>query len=368
MQDRPVVNQHRNLGRLGSVVCEVPFTAFQIYEGGHVSNCCFTWLPKRLGNINEKSLYELYAGQAAAEIRQSVQDGSYRFCDVNVCPKLAEFLNTSNPPGHPLLPVQQAQDLSSDPVPPLGRTIRVYFNYDKSCNLQCPSCRSERLLYSRANAPASLLSTHENTIKSVEELLVKGYRVMVNLTGSGDPFASPLYWDYLKSLQPRLNLSLNLQTNGLLMDESRLLPAIRSTLDFVNISVDAATEETYLKVRKGGLFQKVKANVEMFDRLALAGEFPRLSGWQLNFIVQADNFREMEAFAVWALQRETVTSIWFNLIADWGHLSEEEFRRRAVWMKSHPEHEEFLEAVQSPVLRQPRIHLGNLSGYLKDAK
>jgi molybdenum cofactor biosynthesis enzyme MoaA len=148
------------------------------------------------------------------------------------------------------------------------------------------------------------------------------------------------------------------------MNEERLLPVIRELTDFINISVDAATESTYNKVRKGGAFKKLMNNVRDFDERVIRGEFARIRGWQLNFIVQEDNFREIVPFAEWALSHKTATNIWFNLIADWGHLSKQAFEKKAVWMKDHPCHGEFLEILKSPVLKDPKIQLGNMTSYI----
>ena len=86
--------------------------------------------------------------------------------------------------------------------------------------------------------------------------------------------------------------------------------------------------------------------------------------YKINFIVERENFREIPSFAKWILEYPSVNEVWFNLIADWGHLPAEEFKKRAVWMGEHPDHQEFLSVIRDPALRTPRVNLGNLSAYL----
>jgi MoaA/NifB/PqqE/SkfB family radical SAM enzyme len=76
----------------------------------------------------------------------------------------------------------------------------------------------------------------------------------------------------------------NLQTNGVMMTPSRLEP-LRPMLNFLNISVDAATEETYRRVRRGGNFQAVRENVRKLDDGIRQGLYPCVQGWQVNLIV-----------------------------------------------------------------------------------
>ena len=67
-------------------------------------------------------------------------------------------------------------------------------------------------------------------------------------------------------------------TNGSLLTEQRIEALLQSGVTKVFISIDAATEETYNKQRKNGLYKKVVRNVrrlvERRDELGL--EFPKV--------------------------------------------------------------------------------------------
>jgi radical SAM protein with 4Fe4S-binding SPASM domain len=66
--------------------CPNPFERFEIKVDGDVYCCCEGWLPKRLGNVFEQDLREIWLGEAARAIRESVLDDSFRFC--TMCPYL----------------------------------------------------------------------------------------------------------------------------------------------------------------------------------------------------------------------------------------------------------------------------------------
>lgn len=61
--------------------CERPFQHVYIMPNGDV-RCC-SWTTKKIGNLLENTLEEIWNSPAAEEIRESVRDGSFRFCRKN---------------------------------------------------------------------------------------------------------------------------------------------------------------------------------------------------------------------------------------------------------------------------------------------
>lgn len=362
MSLRELRNKITSVGSLKKVVCPVPFTQLQIYQDGWVSPCCYSWLPSYIGNVNEKSLLEMINGPQAAKIQDSVRDGTYRFCSLELCPELSRYL--AHGQRGDLIPV----DIADSELANRRKKLWINLAYDRSCNLACPSCRSEFILYRTKDMPESLRVTHERVKQSLKELSNEGYQITLGVTGSGDPFASQLYYDLLGSFQGDANLSFHLQTNGVLMSPGRFVPSIRDLTEAVSISVDAVTEETYRKVRKGGSFSALMKNLSWFDNAITAGEFPRLRWWCLNFVVQKDNYQEAAQFAKWALEFKSRPSIWFNLIADWGHLPSSEFKLKAVADQAHAEHLAFLKCFTDPVFFHEQVRLGNVAPFVKVEK
>ena len=75
--------------------CEAPFRQLDLYETGKVHLCCSRWLPTPAGDLNVQSVNEAWNSPEAREIRESIFDGSFRFCNHTLCPRIqAETLPT----------------------------------------------------------------------------------------------------------------------------------------------------------------------------------------------------------------------------------------------------------------------------------
>ncbi|MGZ3691555.1 MAG: radical SAM protein [Pseudobdellovibrio sp.] len=358
MQRKTRFNNSQFKNQLEKITCDIPLFEFHIYMGGWVSNCCFSWMPTYLGNINEHSLLQLMENRVSKEIRASMQDGSYKFCDCKTCPFLNEYVHSDK------MSVQSRLRYHETPAIRDPKHLLLFLDYDQSCNLYCESCRNERIHYTTETAPESLRRTHLNVVRQIDELIRAGYKLTIQMTGSGDVFTSSFYWSFLKEIPENYPANLQIITNGQLLNEERLNYPYLKSLDYLSISVDAATEKTYETVRRGGKFSVVKKNIETIDRYIQENRFGKTDKVCFVFVVQKDNFREMPQFVEWIYSLKSNHLIWFNLIADWGHLTSDKFNEKAVWKKEHPDHREFLEVLKNPVLKKDRVLLGNVSQYM----
>jgi hypothetical protein len=69
--------------------CAKPFTWFEVSRGaeeGETFLCCPAWLGKPVGNLLRESVEEVWNGAAAQEIRRSILDGSFEYCNGARCP------------------------------------------------------------------------------------------------------------------------------------------------------------------------------------------------------------------------------------------------------------------------------------------
>lgn len=355
---------------LSSKLCLVPFNQFHIMTTGEVANCCYSWLPTSIGNIMDNTLLEMMENKVAKDIKQSMHDSSFSYCRDDLCPRIADIMyGERNIEQYPIIDKGNPQydswyEMSTVPE------VSLYFDYDESCNLQCPSCRNELILHN--GTKPSLIKIHEEVIRNVQILLDTGKRVQINVTGSGDPFASPLYWDFLSTFDGEKypNLIIRLQTNGVLMDERHMekLSRIYNRIGMIQVSVDAFTADTYNIVRKGGSFKKLQNNLRMLDEMAKDKIFSKDFFWMANFIVSKTNYSEINDFAKWILTHESICTIWYNMIADWEHLTKDEFNNLAVWQDTNSDHYKFLSLLTDPVLDNKKIDLGNMLKLREKAK
>jgi hypothetical protein len=192
---------------------------------------------------------------------------------------------------------------------------------------------------------------------------------LLYITGSGDPFGSPFFRQWLQTMDhrrmPKLE-RIHLHTNGLLWTK-RIWDSIpdptRRLIRGATISIDAASDETYAVNRRGGEFKT------LLDRLAMIGERRRdgpLDYLEFHMTVQRNNYSEMPAFVELG-RRFGADRVSFHKLLDWGSFTLEEFAERAVHEPSHPDHESFLQMLIDPRLQGSTVYLSNLSELAREA-
>ena len=345
--------------------CKVPFKHIEIHSHGGVTICCGTWLPVETGNLLNQSVQEILDNVDRTQVQDDMRNGCFTKCN-DQCPQLSSFMNGRNDYWD-IIPLQK---LDSDLK---HSTMNIGFSYDLSCNLQCPSCRDRLIVWDPEDPEDKngrrIKVIHEKVKELVDRMLVEHKIVNLNITGSGDAFASPLYWGYLVELASKpvpANLRINIKTNGVMMTEENwndikpLWPAI----EFIEVSVDAFNEETYKIVRKNGNFKRLKKNLDLLDDMVVNKCFPNMYNWQTNFIVQRDNYKELRDYAKWQTQFKSNPKVWTNLLAQWYHLSDERFKGMAVWQEGHVGRDELIQILKDPIFKHPNIKLGNMSSLL----
>lgn len=338
--------------------CSKPFEWFEVTQlngRGGVYLCCPSWLDTSIGNLRHESVAAIWNSPAAQELRSSVLDGSFRYCNGVRCP----YLQTRS---GPVKPVDEVTDEGLKAVIQHGLTVlpygpkKIICTYDQSCNLSCPSCRT-KLIVEREHAQEILSIQH----KLQDEALPEAEFLLA--AGSGDPFGSPYFRRWLQGMRlqdmPKLQ-RIHLHTNGQLWTPKMwgsLAEDVRRLIKSAEISIDAGTAETYAVNRRGGDFGKLLKNLEFISRLRQEGP---LTFVKISMVVQANNFEEMPAF-VRLGQRFKFDQVYFSQLVNWGTFSDQEFARRAVHVPTHPLHQRFVAVLQNEILDDRIVDLGNLT-------
>jgi len=338
--------------------CSKPFEWFEVTQlngRGGVYLCCPSWLDTSVGNLQYQSVEEIWNGEKAQAIRRSILDGSFSYCNASKCP----YLQTESGPVQTIDQVEEdylrAVIQNRQTVVPYGPK-KVICTYDQSCNLSCPSCRTELVIETDKKQEILNLQNklEAQALRDAELLLI---------TGSGDPFGSPFFRKWLQTMnkQDMPNLKrIHLHTNGLLWTPhmwATISEDVQRLIRSCEISIDAAGAETYAINRRGGNFARLMENLEFISSLRRRGPLEYV---KISMVVQENNFREMPDFVSLG-KRFGFQVAYFSQLVNWGTFSDEEFRTRAVHLRTHAAHEEFLLLLQNDVFDDPVVDLGNLT-------
>jgi hypothetical protein len=340
--------------------CPMPFTHLSTGFQGNAFVCtCPAWVPFPVGNVLEaETPDEVWNSDAAVEIRRSIHDGDFGYCSRTQCSyMLAHKLPLKSDVTDPLL--RRYIDERTTVVPEAPRLVEI--NHDPTCNLACPSCRTEIVGSTRAEQADFSLAADRILLP-----LMRRVEGQVYISGGGEALASR----HCRSILATLNrdeypgLSVYLITNAQLLTPKRwaTLPTLPEMLSRVSVSIDAARAETYAKVRRPGRWHVLMRNLEFVRELRLAGQIPDL---ELNFVVQRENFREMLEFV--ELGEEIgADKLWFQRLVNYGAYDEATYADINVCSPLHPDHDELLELLRQPTLRQPNINMSMLMGLLPE--
>ena len=353
---RPESAYERPISYLKDFGCIRPSKYIEIHATGSVSICCFTWLPKFCGNILTDSVEEIFNNITRMSIIEDMSKGKFTHCNDH-CPMLSNLLSGND--YHPLIVPSENYEASLSAFP-----FNIGFSYDSSCNLQCPSCRPG-LQFTKMGENTTLDKIHAKVKELVYYLLNQNEQVLLQISGSSDPFASPTFWAYLQELSSlgfNENLKIELMTNGLLMNEEvwgKIKPLWKNICRIV-VSTDAVSQETYAIVRKNGHISRLKENLSLLNEKIRRGDFPNLYNWQTSFTVQKANYHEIKEYAQWQSSLDTLKNISFSMIAQWGHLNDEKFLEMSL-----DDSDVILlkQILSDDIFSNDSIVLGNLSTY-----
>lgn len=293
--------------------------------------CCPSWLPNKV-ELSEIPLKDVYNSEPIIDIRNSILDGSFKYCDKTQCPHLSKLINDRIPSG----PIQLKSE-SNIRTPIISNNTPDYLvmNFDRTCNYKCPSCRVDLIVENKEG-----IRRIKKTIEEIDEYYSQHVKTLY-ITGSGDPFVSVGFRNYLRNFNPKKYPklhSIHLHTNASMWTKEmwESMPNIHKYVRTCEISIDAGTKDTYEnKTRLGGDWGTLLSNLDFISTLSI-------NRVKTSFVVQDTNYSEMEIFynLMYSIFGKKV-NVFFGKITNWGTFSESEFKLKQVWDVEHPEHHLF---------------------------
>jgi sulfatase maturation enzyme AslB (radical SAM superfamily) len=336
---------------LSDKFCPMPFTHLATgHKGEAFACCCPAWVPFPVGNMLEAPSAEaVWNSDVAAEIRRSVHDGDFSYCSRTLCSYIAaQELPSKAEITDPLLRRYiDERSVVLEEVPQM-----VQLNHDPSCNLACPSCRTEII-----TAKAAEQDIYAESARRIILPLLRKVNGQSYISGGGEAFASKHYRSILAALNRTEypDLYLYLITNGQLLtaERWRQFPELPEMIDILSVSIDAARAETYERLRRPGKWPPLMKNLELIAEMRRSGSLRR---FEINFVVQEENYREIHEFVELGI-RLGVDSIWFQRLTNYGAYAEGAFAKADVTSPGHPQHTELLNILRSPVMNYPAINM-----------
>jgi len=215
--------------------------------------------------------------------------------------------------------------------------IRLIVDPANMCNLRCPLCPTGQLKPTRDKSVMDL--THYKHL--VDE--VGDYLFEIDLYNWGEPFLNPALFEMIKYAQDK-NIRTTMSTNMNILNDAMAEGLVNAGLEQLTVSVDGASQKSYVKYRVRGKFDRVIRNIKMLVKAKrrLKSKHPKIS-WQ--FLVMKHNEHEIEKAKKMAKELE-VDEIFFRPIRpDMGaelHMSDKEkFENAKPWLPKNEEYSRF---------------------------
>jgi MoaA/NifB/PqqE/SkfB family radical SAM enzyme len=203
------------------------------------------------------------------------------------------------------------------------------------CNQKCIMCVPD------GQHPRDLL-TFEGFLAYFEQ--VKPYAEHMTLMG-GEPLMYPWIKEVLEVLAQH-EIAVSLNTNATLLNE-RITPHLLSVHElFLRCSIDAATRETYYKIRGTDSFEKVTSNMKRFADLAKGKPNVKMI---IEYVVMKENLNEVVPFIDFA-KTLNPHRLQFNLVR---HVVEWKVSNNTGWVFDGTEQScEFFKDEYNEVIRE----------------
>jgi len=322
----------------GNRRCDVPWEHMSVGGSGEVFICMSpAWVPVSVGNVltADDIFDDVLNSSEAQAVRNEIVQGRYYYCNNTLCRFFDHFDRSV---------YQRAPDdiAALDPLPPVtGQETKIrqiptnlIFDFDPTCNLRCPSCRLHIINY---NKHAEMRANNDNISEKIKHLIIDNIQsrpTEIRWAG-GEPFISEVYLDLMDYIiqTGKSNIKHIIQTNGSYLIKKqelvkRLLPFIKE----LRISFDAATADTYHRVRVNGQWDQLLENTRwVIDQIKQQNLPTRVTA---DYVVQLDNYQEIPIFSQ-LCQDLGIDDINYQRMWNWNTWPIEELDRRNVYNEKH---------------------------------
>jgi hypothetical protein len=322
--------------------CRVPWQELLIDDNGNIFNCgCSGKVKTNIGNIlSIETTDELQYLFSNNTFKDSILDGSYRYCKANVCNYLQnQMLNEDGE-----FFTQKKEEL-------ISKLRFLYFQIDNSCNLQCPSCRNQKIIHKNDEQTSRI----RNILDKVDQLILPdSENLIIRAMGNGELFASHTVSSWFLNFNfKKYPIKFFLHTNATLLHKHKdYLISIARYITGFEVSVDAATKDTYERTRVNGKWEDLLSGLQTIREMRAVNPWMTLS---LSFTISDKNYMDVGLFPDFTLDQGASSSIFYK-VQRWGHFTEDKWQLANIFSPTHPLHNNLITALKDVNFKQSTIH------------
>ena len=258
-------------------ICDFPWTKLKVNSQGDVMNCC--WQNPGIGNIFREDLNEVWNNRVLTDIRNITKEGKFhRLCSAwGTCPFLVnENLNPKED-----LDLNYTDYVVGSKYEGFDENAEQYKSYPDELELDLPNthCNIGYGVPSEKN-PACIMCARNSPqfvaeYDRLRDVCIKLEEWMehfkhINIQGYAEPFYKDIVFDSLDWLnfkEYKKEIFLSVINNGMYFNRSRQKEWVRRSIKSnVQFSIDAASEETYVKVRRANAYKTVFENIYLYNK------------------------------------------------------------------------------------------------------
>jgi len=343
------------------ITCIMPFHYLQVGTNGEIYNCCQTWMKDGcLGHLTDRDdILQNWNNRKSQQIRKSIlENQTDLFCRKNYCPYIQNGKKIDLEKFE-----KQNKDKNLKKIITSIRNGKTFIENGPSvlnvsisgkCNLRCIMCNShEDIIKDRPDLEKILYK------KVIPKLLPTLSEII--LTGNGDPFFNKESRNFLIKFDSKKykNVRFSIITNGQLLNQFMWDKIKHNKFNFINISVDGASKETYEKIRLRGKWETLEKNLQLISNLRKKGIFKEFI---LSFVVMKSNYHEIIQFAEMAIKLGC-DKVKFQKI--FGSVTPDE---NINLLRDHKTQKKISKLLKNKIFKDPKIDIAQISNYSKKNK
>ncbi len=273
--------------KLPKRICPMPFTTLIVNPDGRVGFCRERTNNDVVGNIKEESLFDIWNGEKMRSIRREFLEGKIKTCASQIRDRRCyeQCFNQT------ILPYTDFSEYQKNPP------LRLSPDFNGQCNLRCVTCN----IWALPNGLYDEIGFWE----MAEEKIFPHLKMLDPL--AGEPFIQKDFFRLIDLMyEKNPDCAWRFTTNAHWKFEGKIreaLDKVKNIYGFI-ISVDAATPETYHKVRYPGNLHLVWETIDHIiayreERIQKYGPSQKF-GITVAMAVHEQNWHEAPMFMRWA--------------------------------------------------------------------